>query len=180
MRTQLWVNHAKIITDPADPIIGPPSAELINPVMNRNGGWHKPEPRTAFWTSTFDDPHNWVNWCHMEEWEPPEGAHSFWLLDVDPDAKVYEIGDFCDLQILIEHFPHRGVPSHFAREAQIDFEAAARIYDGIHLTGGGELATRNTEPGLYGWDCESTLWFRWKFNSVRQVARHTVETEYLV
>ena len=54
-----------------------------------------------------------------------------------------------------------------------DFEQLAIDYDGVHITESGESATRHTEPGLYGWDCESTVWFRWAFSNVQKILTPT-------
>lgn len=45
----------------------------------------------------------------------------------------------------------------------LDFERLAMNYDGLHLTHDGYMRTRSRRPGpaLIGWECESTLWFRW-------------------
>ena len=52
----------------------------------------------------------------------------------------------------------------------LDYEKMAEQYDGIHLTEDGEARTRYMFPMTFcGWDCESTLWFRWKFDKVEKL-----------
>lgn len=51
----------------------------------------------------------------------------------------------------------------------LKFSEMAKQFDGMHLTDNGQWATRLPpfdSPNLYGWDCESTLWFRWAFDKV--------------
>lgn len=48
-------------------------------------------------------------------------------------------------------------------------EAIAKKYDAVHLTSEGQWRTRHSTPNLYGWDCESTLWLRWKFEKVEYI-----------
>jgi len=47
----------------------------------------------------------------------------------------------------------------------------AEDYDALHLTHDGYLRTRSPRrsPRLVGWDCESTLWFRWMFTEWHDV-----------
>lgn len=59
------------------------------------------------------------------------------------------------------------------RVPRLDFPAIAEAYDGIYLTAAGEGAVRfldfsgggstRFDLSLYGWDCETVLWFRWRF-----------------
>ncbi len=43
----------------------------------------------------------------------------------------------------------------------------ARDYDGLHLTEKGQWDTHMGRTNLYGWDMESTLWFKWPGGVVR-------------
>ena len=94
--------------------------------------------------------------CLKENWNIPEdGAWNCWLLDVKPDTKTYTINSYTDLERFATKFPHE------EKLVPIDFEAASKRYDAIHLTGRGQQETHLSHPlSLYGWDCESTLWFR--------------------
>lgn len=76
----------------------------------------------------------------------------------------------------------------------VDWVKVGEVYDGVHLTARGEAETRmpwkrdllrgfeNKErisfnlmtpepPNLYGWDCESTYWYRWVFGKVAELDR---------
>jgi hypothetical protein len=54
------------------------------------------------------------------------------------------------------------------------FERVGKEYDALHLTHEGYLRTRSRrcKPSLIGWDCESTLWFKWVFNERHEVTPH--------
>lgn len=159
--TQLWVDHK------GD---GAPRAEGIVPVRNEEfrTSWPKPARGTGMWTSTHGTAGSWLDWMRQEGWFPNEDSARYWLIDVAPSARVYVIDSVADLEQLIQRFPKR-VPSDFA---QVDWAAAGASFDGIHLTVGGQWATRLQEPNLYGWDCESTLWFRWAFTGTpREISK---------
>lgn len=76
------------------------------------------------------------------------------------------IDSHADFVRLIERYPRilRG-------RRGLDFECLSAEYDGLHLTNEGYLRTRTTRsgPALVGWDCESTLWFRWIFREWHEV-----------
>jgi len=180
VKTQLWIDHEGY---------GEPCAERYTPVRGEKPGWAKPAARCAFWTSTHGDEDSWLAWLIGEVWSPGAGRledHGFWLLEPDPAARVYEIDALDDLVTLLRDYglpkyptlPDAGLLSEdkriLADDKRPDFEAMARDgFDGLHLTGEGQWLTRLSLPSLYGWDCESTLWFRWAFT----VARRTTHEE---
>jgi hypothetical protein len=96
-------------------------------------------------------------------------SQNWFVLEPDPGARVLVINSLADLTKLLARFPapltYPG--SHFIYP---DFERIATLYDGIQLTERGQWKTRLTIPTLYGWDTESTLWFRWCFSECRQIA----------
>lgn len=124
------------------------------------------KPVGAFWTSTYiDNSSAWLDWCDYEQpdWIKP---YNF-LLTVDPYAKVYVIDTLADLERLIARYPYTPLRDTFL--VYVDWAAMANDYDGIQVTESGQWATRLTTPGLYGWDCESTAWFRWVFTHVERI-----------
>lgn len=131
------------------------------------GRWdyHWVKPRSGgLWTSTWDPSFGsgWIDWCIGESFAGP--AFDVWLLTPDPAAHVYDIDSLDDLAALIRRFPGRG--SHQPEYPAWDL--VAQEYDGVHLTDKGQWATRLAHPiSLYGWDCESTLWFRWTFGAIQ-------------
>lgn len=148
-----------------------PTADALLPVQ-QEGTFCKPR-RGGLWTSTFIDRERisgWVEWCRNESFE--DSGQECWLLEPAADARVAEIDTHDDLV----HF-HRlygrsktwGEEDRFT-DFYLDYTLMAEAYDALHLTDFGQWDTRMTEPyNLYGWDCESTLWFRWAFTSVESL-----------
>jgi|SRR5580765_3814057 len=178
-------------------------------------GW---KPGGGFWTSTYHPTFGsaWVRWCLSErffgngavpaccatsettDWGTHRGHADAddqavtwrgFLLDVDPDVRVYVIDTYADLERLHDAFPFcvarigdsprlldptphlRSGPIARMPWCGVDWLAVAARHDGIHLTDRGQGDTRLTMPlSLYGWDCESTIWFRWAFTRVTPVA----------
>jgi hypothetical protein len=143
----------------------------------------RPKPRGGLWTSTWHEEYGggWVQWCLSEEFECDRSDPTWpkcWLLDPAPDARVYTIDSYADLQALVDRFPHRYDYEDRGFGAHVDLQprwlSVAEHYDGVHLTDAGQWATRLSHPlNLYGWDCESTLWFRWSFERVEYLGPRT-------
>ena len=96
---------------------------------------------------------------------------------------MYTIDSYADLQTLCRMY---GRTETFGEDSKYgpfhdtfpDWSLVAERYDGVHLTDEGQWATRLSHPlNLYGWDCESTLWLRWVFDSVEELGRRTFEAE---
>lgn len=130
------------------------------------------KPSGGFWTSTYIPngryASEWVEWVigreHMD-WFSNDTPSI--LLDVNDNARIFTINRLGDLGRIISMFPKEKQFLDTYREMLIDYEKASKDYDGIHLTSDGQWATRLTHPNLYGWDCESTLWFRNVFHNIR-------------
>lgn len=152
MRTQLHLSGSATLAKRVVPVINDPFL---------------PKPQGGFWTSTFlDGSGGWARFCESEDFRDVTAQHWF-LLEVDPTARVYMIAGLTDLQALLADFTvEQPAYSTFRR---LDFERLSERYDGINLTEEGQWATRLSRDNLYGWDCESTLWFRWKFTSVAKI-----------
>jgi hypothetical protein len=159
--TQLYVTRKK----------KPPTHDEFIPVRNSDGRQLFVKPKGGMWTSSWDATERtsaWVEWCRMEgqeEWVKGK----WWLLAPAPDARVAIIHSLPDLKRLLKHYPyHYPLMEHmpYLIGQCLDYEAMAQDYDAIHLTEKGQWRTRLTAPNLYGWDCECTLWLRWKFAAV--------------
>jgi hypothetical protein len=142
---------------------------IVTPVQNRP---YFVKPFHGLWTSTLVDTSSaWVDWCRAESFGEPDTQY-WYALTPDIAARVFVVNGLGDLRSLIDRYPHPD------REQQIysrfmgyfDFEAMSRDYDALHLTEAGQHSTRFSEPSMYGWDCESTLWFRWCFIAVERFA----------
>lgn len=139
-----------------------PAPERMEPVRNELG-WVKPQG--GFWTSTFDgQASEWIRWCLSENFKT--GPFRCWLLIPDPSARVYHVDGLADLERLVRVYGYKREPYSPYSKWCLDFERMAQQFDALHLTRRGERETRHTDPGLYTWDVESTLWFRWRFTRV--------------
>jgi hypothetical protein len=126
------------------------------------------KPRWAFWTSTYVNGSSaWVEWCRSECHGDPDRSNWF-VLGVRPTARVYVVDTLQDLEYLVDRYPLR--PFSYRQSIRyVDWAAAAQDFDGVQVTEEGQWQTRFSEPGLYGWDCESTAWFRWAFTKVERI-----------
>ena len=142
-----------------------PTPEKFDPPTNAGGLMNKPEG--GLWTSTLRDDGTcaWLEWCRAESWGLTDET-KLYALEPASDIAVLEIDSFDDLQELLYQWRRKNIPPALERFAPLDFEAMAHGIDAIHLTKRGERKTRYSTPGLYGWDCECTLWLQWAFNSV--------------
>lgn len=167
-----------------------PDRDGVRPIAEPFCGWIK--PMGGLWTSTqlsSDGYCGWIEWCNDEKFGPLQNR--VWRLDVDPTAKVYTIDEHADLKRLAQLYPpvcdHKnrtrrpgsmgdgqsyGCPDAVRSIGSgVYWRGVAEDFDAVHLTDAGQWATRHTTPNLYGWDCESTLWFRWKFLDVVDLGR---------
>jgi hypothetical protein len=152
-----------------------PCADLIEqiaPVSNKDA---RCKPFGGLWTSSYVNGSSaWIEWCEAEEFGDPHGANRF-LLYPKADARILVIDSLADLERALSDYGSVCVKSavmgapYFSQDRRPDFEEIARHFDAMHLTEEGQEATRFTEPDLYGWDCESTVWFRWAFDRVERI-----------
>jgi len=152
-----------------------PKPSLFVPVTNGDSCMGA-KPDCGFWTSTYDPSIGgsaWIDWCVGNEYGLARSLDYGWLLTPAADARVLTIDSYADLQAVITAYPRqlRHVYRYEGYALMPDFERMAHDYDALHLTAAGERATRLSLPyNLYGWDCESTVWFRWAFQSVERIA----------
>ena len=117
------------------------------------------KPTGGLWTSTFTPNAKWcsawVAWCATEM--PDWLTDNCCVLYPRKEARVYTINSYEDLLNLVKKFGYV-VEKPFVFP---NWENVAKRYDAVHLTAKGQWETRYTRPlNLYGWDVESTLWFR--------------------
>lgn len=151
----------------------------ITPIKNANV-----KPRGGLWTSTFDVQYKnrWVEFCEYDfTCNVPDNRWDGYILIPHKRARIYTVNSHKDLMKLLEKYPYQpyrnmyGFP-FLAEKLYPDFERIKRDYDAIRITDEGQWATRLTEPGLYGWDFESTLWFRDCFTKVIHTTFKTYTT----
>jgi hypothetical protein len=154
----------------------PPDESRVNTIDYRQPDTPWVKPTGGFWTSTYDERtgSGWIQWCLAEQFgcERDETWSNLWRLQPAAGARIYTIDDYGDLAELVERFPHSS-EYPWAR-VYPRWPEVAEHYDAVHLTASGEVRTRWDTPemplSLYGWDCESTLWLRWAFESVERIA----------
>lgn len=150
-----------------------PPASGEYPVQNQ---MYFNKPAGGLWTSDYIDDSRgsaWIQWCLAENFR----ANPFdcYLLTPDPKARIYTIDSLSDLLLLANQFQYRPEPDLRLHSMYIDFVSASRQYDAIHLTDRGQWATRlSLDCSLYGWDCESTCWFRGNF-TIQSIGMKTFE-----
>lgn len=161
MNTQAFIHETK------------PDPSRIDPIGNPGGdrGGILVKPIGGFWTSTYmpagDFMCDWHRWCFYERWGLTEDSVT-WKLEPRDDVNVRVIDSEVDFNDLLDEFARTDSPVARLPKPNLDFEAIAEEYDGLRLTAKGQKETRFTNPGLNGWDCESTVWFDWVFTDVRR------------
>lgn len=151
--------------------------EALKPV--RPADYPRMKPHSGgLWTSTADGIHGsgWVQWCLGEDWGvPSDGLWSTSYLEPEPAARILTINSYADLEAAYTRWPD---PYPTGDGGHLAWHEVARDFDAVHLTERGQWDTRLTHPlSLYGWDCESTVWFRWAFVRVDYLGLRTFETK---
>lgn len=126
--------------------LGKYSKMKFNPIVNRNFV----KPYGGLWSSSVNSIWGWKDWCISEGFHTERLNENFEFTLKD-NAKIYVINDFSDLNNLIKD------NMIFDYLQLLDFEKISNRYDAILLTYKGQVETRYSDPGLYGWDCESLL-----------------------
>ena len=163
MKPQLWCTYKKerLVKVKIYPI-----KNKVAPTTNKPDG--------GLWTSTFtpNDYYcsDWLAWCATcaPEWSP-KSEDQCWVLIPSKSARVVEINSERDYLNLMRNFAYY---NEIIAKYTIDWEKLAKFYDAVHLTDNGLIEVGKAEfefaypqlQGLNGWDCESTIWFRWVFD----------------
>lgn len=126
-----------------------------------------PKPDGGTWTSSFEEESgsSWMAFCGMEQvdWLREKG----FVCKIDKKAKILKIDTLADLKGILRNY---GVSKTPLEGQTLDFEKLSKDYDGVHLTEGGQWRTRLTTPdNLYGWDVESTVFFRDVFSTCNEI-----------
>jgi hypothetical protein len=101
----------------------------------------------------------------MPEWL----VGSKYLLYPNSGSEVIVIDGLKELIALHDIFPFDPYGNTYHMK-WLDFEKISKYAEGISLTSVGQWETRLSEPiNLYGWDCESTLWFRNVFTKIEKI-----------
>ncbi len=95
-----------------------------------------------------------------------DGTLHGWRLRPSRQARVVEIRGPTDLVWLLEHSGDVRTLADDEYVVSLNFEQLARYYDGLHVT---RRALSQCWPRLRRWHVESTVWFRWCFDDVRDL-----------
>lgn len=125
-----------------------------------------PKPKGGLWTATVRYENgvpvatSWTDWCRSEHYGTPTAPVT--LIVPDRPATVYRIDSTADLKEL-EAAYHRPSDIDLRMWPQMSWTRIAADIDAVWLTDAGQWATRFSQPGLYGWDCETVLWLNPRF-----------------
>lgn len=102
----------------------------------------------------------WQRWCKCAQF--PGNWNQGVVFNLKPNARIYTIDSYEDLERLAKQYKYKRNLSISGMVGicfqYLDFEALAKVYDAIELTGRGQSETRFSEPyNLYGWDVASIL-----------------------
>lgn len=164
----------------------------MKPVKNRTA-----KPSGGFWTSTYDETYgsDWIQWLLNEGNRFDDNGVEGYLLSPRKDIVPYVVDSFEDSRKLLEEYGYfDGLHDDFVeksiREGKelliepfrfIDYEKMKGKYDCFHLTRNGFVdCFYKTYPysSLFaGFDCESTVWFDWAFESSEYVQMNPKKQE---
>jgi hypothetical protein len=140
------------------------SEEIIIPIRNRTP---MNKPHGGLWTSTYNSEYgsDWIRWCKSENFSDHFDG---FILYPKGDAKILIVDTVEDLRNIFGQYMVKDNPMAHMMPA-IDFEAISKDYDAMSITEEGQWRTRFSHPyNMYGWDCESTVWFNWCFDKVEK------------
>lgn len=147
--------------------------------FNESAMWVK--PIGGFWTSSHLGPiliSDWYQLVRRERTLQARLERPLWLLEVDPDALVLHLTHPHDWIDLARAYPGPRGTSVGGRSYMDGINWIAIRDDGwdaVHMTRPVADAFVKEPwadyPTTFGWDVESTCWFRWAFTSVTPLAR---------
>lgn len=127
------------------------------------------KPTGGLWTSSLKDgTSGWIEWCLGEAFGDV-AATPWWKMTPDPAAVILQVETMADYRAIMETYGEL-----YSDADPVPVFNWSRIaedgYAGLNLTEAGAVACRwgGIEDGMcmYAWDCESTVWFSWAFESV--------------
>ena len=191
-KAQVWAARAENAS------AAPTQARFVSPSNNRWVTWDNKPRKGGLYTATLFDCetalfaalHSGVSELSIDFKSPVV----CWRLTASESARVYEITSPLDLHELCARYPARGngrgrylplfpvkriapnADTDERRFLSVDWEAAAKDWDGVHLTFGGLLTSDSVRVAssagwsmLMFWDLEQTLWLRWAFDAVERM-----------
>jgi len=127
------------------------------------------KPVDGFFTSAWDAARRtcpWLDHLRGHGNRGPEGRR-LWLLDPDPDARLYVIDGLGAYVRLADEYPRRWDgrvrPTLYEANWYAMADPDVLPFEGVHAK---QTAIENGGSRFRGSDIESTLWFRWSFMHV--------------
>jgi hypothetical protein len=144
---------------------------MVEPVWGDSGTL---KPRSGgIWTSPLDSAWAWEDWCLAQGLDRWLGSR--WVLDVAPGTRLLRIDSMAEMRAV--HAAYGSMRAVGSYECPtLDFPRMAADVDGLWLTERGFYETRwPWEEGWFigtsGWDCETVLFFRWRFTAAHRTKR---------
>jgi hypothetical protein len=147
---------------------GAPIASLLLPVGQPEYVSAYTKPRIGgLWTSPEGSEYGWENWCRENEMD---WLGDRYVLAVSGEPRTLIIDSAAALERAWKNYGRQrdwGDRDQYT-DRDLNYELIAQDFDALWLTEAGFAETRMA-LGLntYAWDCETMLWFRWCFSSVR-------------
>jgi hypothetical protein len=119
----------------------------------KNESRYSNKPTGGLWASPINSKYGWRQWGKENDF----GDFSS-TFRVSYKGKTIIVDSVDDLSYLTRRKDVSPDSRRFISYLNADFEhLASEGIDAIYLTQKGEKETRFTNPGLYGWDCESVI-----------------------
>jgi hypothetical protein len=107
---------------------------------------------------------------------------TWYRLYPEPSSIIY-IDDEDDMWSLIKAYPRAPNQELSPIGEMVDWHQVAEDCDAVWVTANGQAETRFPRAvghmGLYGWDCETVWWSRWRFRKVELYAPKAVHDQKL-
>lgn len=137
--------------------------ETVNLIENPSPNDMPTKPIGGLWTSTWIPEEYGSSWTQFAATQPHFircNERTWHLLAIAKHARIYTIRSKRDLDKLYMLYRKR--------DGSLHYEAMAVNYDALHLTLEG-IAANSKHELVEDWSCESTVWFRWCFESVERI-----------
>lgn len=170
MKPVLWHSKTKAAPDPS----------LLLFPTNRQ---HRSKPDGGLWTSPEGSEYGWIDWLRDNEYlERPSWHSGFWYrfhVDGEPNLLVVDSPEAVNRTMERWSLPDSLVPDldDFALRTLDHESICAAGYDGLWLTHEAESYCRwQMQMIMYGWDCETVLWYRWCFDRVEDASADVLQS----
>lgn len=144
------------------------------------------KPKGGLWTSTYNEVYgsDWIKWLQQNDFIQSDNAIGGFYMTINKEAAIYTIDSYNDANALFEEYSYwppfilefdnpldefYQKNSHFFK--CIDYQKLSDKFDGLHLTKQGfyDCKVRYSPciSPFTSFDCESTIWFNWCFDSIQ-------------